>query len=289
MSRAAQEQAECKSIAVRASEFEMTERDFRFIAALIGKQAGIVLTSVKKPLVYGRLVRRLRALRLSGFREYCELLEDGDGAEMEHFMNALTTNLTSFFREARHFEYLQQTLLPRLLKQNHRKKLRIWSAGCSTGEEPYSLAMTVAESLPSDWDIKILATDLDSQVIAKAVAGIYMQERCESINKRRIERWFQRGSGTQEGSIRVRQELRELITFRTLNLLGPWPMTTSFDIIFCRNVVIYFDKPTQQVLFDRFADQLTPAGHLFVGHSETLYKVTERFNLLGNTIYSRVR
>lgn len=272
----------------RASEFIMTDQDFRFFADLIGKRAGIVITEVKKPLVYGRLVRRVRALKLSGFREYCELLARGDDTECEQFTNALTTNLTSFFREPRHFEFLRETLLPKLMKQSpNRKRLRIWSAGCSTGEEPYSLAMTVAEVVPSDWDVKILATDLDSQVIARASAGVYASERTENISQGLLKRWFQRGGGERADMMRVRQELRDMITFLPLNLLEPWPLRGQFDIIFCRNVVIYFDKPTQRVLFNRFAEQLRSDGHLFVGHSETLYKVSDRFTLLGNTIYGR--
>ncbi|MDP2142449.1 MAG: protein-glutamate O-methyltransferase CheR [Gammaproteobacteria bacterium] len=288
MSRSGQENAVTTNAGGRASEFIMTDQDFRFFADLIGKRAGIVITEVKKPLVYGRLVRRVRALKLSGFREYCELLARGDDTECEQFTNALTTNLTSFFREPRHFEFLRETLLPKLMKQSpNRKRLRIWSAGCSTGEEPYSLAMTVAEVVPSDWDVKILATDLDSQVIARASAGVYASERTENISQGLLKRWFQRGGGERADMMRVRQELRDMITFLPLNLLEPWPLRGQFDIIFCRNVVIYFDKPTQRVLFNRFAEQLRSDGHLFVGHSETLYKVSDRFTLLGNTIYGR--
>ncbi|WP_018953820.1 CheR family methyltransferase [Thioalkalivibrio sulfidiphilus] len=272
----------------RTGDFEFTDRDFRFIARFIGEHAGIVLSDAKRDLVYGRLQRRLRALGLRRFSDYCELLEQGDGEELEHFVNALTTNLTSFFREPHHFEYLQKDLLPRLLRERSERRLRIWSAGCSTGEEPYSIAMVVAETVPEDWDVRILATDLDTNVVATAAAGRYGADRVEGISEARRRRWFLRGKGANQGMVRVRPELQELIRFRPLNLLDPWPMRGAFDIIFCRNVVIYFDKSTQRVLFDRFAGQMRPDGHLFIGHSETLHKVSERFQLLGNTIYRRV-
>ncbi len=270
-------------------EFKFTEKDFRFIVKYIAEHAGIVLSDAKRDLVYGRLVRRLRALRLSTFSEYCDLLIQDNEVELEHFVNALTTNLTSFFREPHHFDYLQQTVFPHLLKTKQKKEIRIWSAGCSTGEEPYGIAIAAAESVPADWDIQILATDLDSNVVAKAQQGIYNLDRVEGIENARLKRWFRKGSGSNAGKVKVSSELQELITFHQLNLLHQWPMKTLFDIIFCRNVVIYFDKETQKVLFDRYANQLVSDGHLFIGHSETMYKVCDRFSLLGHTIYQRIR
>lgn len=272
----------------RAGEFVLTDRDFRFIARTIGEHAGIVLSDVKRDMVYGRLVRRLRALGLRRFSDYCELLEQGDTAELEHFVNALTTNLTSFFREPHHFEYLRNELLPRYIRERDGRRLRIWSAGCSTGEEAYSLAIVVAEVVPNDWDVRILATDLDTQVVRSAAGGCYAADRIAGIDERTRRRWFLRGKGLNEGLVRIRPELRELVTFRSLNLLDVWPMRGAFDIIFCRNVVIYFDKATQRLLFERFAEQMQPDGHLFIGHSETLYKVSDRFRLIGNTVYGRV-
>lgn len=279
-----------KSEAVnRDEEFEMSEKDFQYIAKLIGERAGIVISAVKRPLVYGRLVRRLRKLGLKSFSEYCAIVADENHEESENFVNALTTNLTSFFREPKHFEYLESTLLPKIANEKKNKELRVWSAGCSTGEEPYSIAMSVASVLGDDWDVKILATDLDSQVLAKAKAGVYPFERLSGISERNQKKWFLRGTGENSGLFRTRSELSQLVRFMPLNLLEPWPMRKNFDIIFCRNVVIYFDKPTQKTLFDRFASQMSANGHLFIGHSETLFKTSERFALLGNTVYRRLK
>lgn len=272
----------------RDSEFQLTDRDFSFIQAFIAKAAGIELSDAKRNLVYSRLVRRLRALNLPTFSAYCGYLESGDDTELEHCVNALTTNLTSFFRESHHFDFLERELLPRLLKEKRDRELRVWSAGCSTGEEPYSLAMVLAERVPESWTVRVLATDLDSSVVATGAAGQYTLERITGITDARRKRWFMRGKGAHEGQVRVRPELRDMITFKRLNLQDPWPLRHKFDFIFCRNVVIYFNKDTQRVLFDRFAEQLTPGGHLFIGHSETLYRVSERFKLLGSTVYQRV-
>ena len=273
----------------REREFELGDAEFETIRRLVGERTGIVLSDAKRDMVYGRLARRLRALGLRSFRDYLEHLQAGDDEEMVAFTNALTTNLTAFFREPHHFEYLQQTLLPALLqhKQGNRR-LRIWSAGCSTGEEPYSIAMVVRETVPEDWDVKILATDLDSDVVRHAREGIYRAERVEGLSRERLRRWVRRGRGDKAGLVRMAPALRQLITFKTLNLMEPWPMRGPFDFIFCRNVVIYFSKDTQRVLFDRFADLLPADGHLFIGHSESLHRVTDRFRLLGQTIYRKV-
>lgn len=273
-------------------EFNLTDKDFNVIRTLLGERAGIVLSDIKRDMVYSRLVKRLRKLQLDSFSSYCELLQAGDSDEITDFVNALTTNLTSFFRENHHFEYLSETVIPQLIKEkSNDRKLRIWSAGCSTGEEPYSIAMVIKESLPlaAGWDVKILATDLDTNVVEKASKGIYANERIDGIDKNRVKRWFKNGVDDNSDYVKVSPELQELIIFKQLNLLGPWPMSGQFDLIFCRNVVIYFDKPTQSILFDRYADHLIDSGHLFVGHSETLFKVTDRFKLLGNTIYRKVR
>lgn len=269
-------------------EFAMSDEDFQFIVQLIAQRSGIALSEVKRNLVYSRLARRLRTLKLKSFSSYCRVLTNDDGSELEQFVNALTTNLTAFFREPKHFEFLSETLLPAVRKAPDHTPLRIWSAGCSTGEEAYSLAMTLEGALPDSQDARILATDLDSSVIARARTGVYESSRVQSIPETRLKQWFQRGTGLNEGRVRVRPAIRERVTFRQLNLMEPWPMRKPFDIIFCRNVVIYFDRETQRRLFDRFADQLRPGGYLFVGHSETLHKVCERFRLIGNTIYQRV-
>lgn len=272
----------------RDSEFQLTDRDFNFIKQFIARQAGIELSDAKRNLVYSRLVRRLRALKLPTFSAYCSHLEEGDQTELEHCVNALTTNLTAFFREAHHFAFLERELLPTLIREKRDKELRVWSAGCSTGEEPYSLAMVLSECMPENWTVRVLATDLDSSVVATGAAGQYTMDRITGITDTRRKRWFLRGKGAHEGQVRVRPELRDMITFKRLNLQDPWPLRQKFDFIFCRNVVIYFNKDTQRVLFERFAEQLTPGGHLFIGHSETLYRVSDRFKLLGSTVYQRV-
>jgi chemotaxis protein methyltransferase CheR len=271
-------------------EFEFNDRNFQNIRQIVREHTGINLTDAKRELVYSRLSRRLRKLKLKSFNDYCELLAASDTSEITDFINAITTNLTSFFREAHHFAYLAEQVIPDLVSQmNRSQRIRIWSAGCSTGEEPYSIAITLKESIPNinQWDVRILATDLDSNVIAHGETGVYQQERIGGLSKQRLQRWFLKGTGNQEGSVRVSAELKELITFRQLNLMHPWPMKGPFDVIFCRNVVIYFDKATQRRLFERFANILNNEGCLFVGHSESLFKVTDRFRLIGKTVYEK--
>lgn len=268
-------------------EMHFSERDFKFIRKLVMERTGIVLSDVKRDMVYGRLSRRLRKLGLSRFSDYCEILKGDDDHEMVEFTNAITTNLTSFFREGHHFDYLRDTLLPGLMREKSDRKIRIWSAGCSTGEEPYSIAMTVKEAIPDSagWDVRILATDLDTNVLKKGESGIYDSDRVTGINKQKLKRWFRKGKGDKQGLVRVAAELREMISFRQLNLMNNWPMSGPMDIIFCRNVVIYFDKPTQKILFDRYSKILSDEGYLFLGHSETMFKTSDKFNLIGKTIY----
>ena len=251
---------------------------------------GISLSDAKRALVYGRLARRLRRLGLDSFDQYCELLQRDGSGELEQFTNALTTNLTAFFREPHHFDYLAATLLPKLMQEKAaHKRLRIWSAGCSTGEEPYSIAMALAETIPrlDLWDVLILATDIDSNVLAKGESGIYAEDRIEGLSANRKRRWFRKGRAGNAGKVRVVPELRQLILFNKLNLVDIWPMRGPFDFIFCRNVVIYFDKATQKVLFDRFARLLGHGSSLFIGQSESLFKVSDCFQLIGKSMYSK--
>lgn len=271
-------------------EFVFTDRDFEIVTRLVGEHTGIVLSSAKKQMVYSRLARRLRALQIHDFSSYLQQVNGDVNGELGNFVNAMTTNLTAFFREPHHFEYLAGEALPRLQLANaHSRKLRIWSAGCSTGEEPYSIAMVVREVFPaaSGWDLQILATDLDSNVLASAANGIYKAERVAGISQQRLRRWFLKGKGRNTGMVRVKPELRELVTFRQLNLMDPWPIKGPFDLIFCRNVVIYFNKDTQRKLVNRYAELMSPDANLFLGHSESLFKVSDRFKLIGNTIYQR--
>jgi chemotaxis protein methyltransferase CheR len=277
----------------QTTEFEFTDGDFDFLSSLVTSHTGIMLGGHKRQLVYGRLTRRLRQLGIASFAQYCRYVERHLDEELGELVNAITTNLTAFFREHYHFEHLAEHALPdRMAKCGSNRRLRLWSAGCSTGEEPYSIAMTLAETLGSDlpaWDARILATDIDTQVLARADGGVYPEERIEGIAPERKQRWFRRGTGRNQGKVRVDDRLHELIAFRPLNLMDSlWPMRGPFDIIFCRNVVIYFDKSTQARLFDRYADLLAPDGYLYVGHSESLHGMSTRFKLIGRTIYQRI-
>lgn len=271
-------------------EFIFTGDDFEQVRVLVHRHAGIHLSDSKANLVYGRLSRRLRSLQLQSFRDYLRYLHEHEHSELTEFLNCITTNLTSFFRENHHFEVLRDRVLPELISVARvRRQLRLWSAGCSTGEEAYSLAMVLREVLPDNtgWNVKVLATDLDTRVLEIARAGEYDMERVRNVAFERLQRFFQCGTGSNLGKVRIGSELRQLITFKQLNLIDTWPMRGPFDVIFCRNVVIYFDLETQSRLFDRFADILGDDGYLFVGHSETLQKVTNRFELAGQTVYRK--
>jgi chemotaxis protein methyltransferase CheR len=272
------------------ADFELTDAQFNRIRALVREHTGIALSDAKRQLVYGRLSRRLRALKLGSFREYIELLERGVANELEEFINAITTNLTSFFREPHHFEYLATDVLPQIVARDAGvRRARIWCCAASTGEEPYSIGMVLREAAPllHGFDIKVLATDLDSAVLATAANGIYNAERLTSVTSARASRFFRKGSGAHAGQFRVQDELRNLITFKQLNLMHEWPVRGPFDAIFCRNVIIYFDKDTQRALFARMAALQRPGDILFLGHSESLYRVSDQYELVGRTVYRR--
>ena len=271
-------------------EFEFTDSEFKRLRELVHARTGIALSDAKRELVYGRLARRLRKLKLASFAEYCQLVEQPQSDEIQELTNAITTNLTSFFREGYHFEQLAAEALPQLESQRTAtRRLRLWSAGCSTGEEPYSLAVVMRECLAhlANWDIKLLATDIDSKVVATAAEGVYPAERFKGVSAERVRNWFPQLAG-RPGFCAAAAGLKSLITFKQLNLLEAWPMRGPFDVIFCRNVVIYFDKATQRKLFDRMAEMQEPGGWLFIGHSETLHNVTQRYKLVGRTVYRRL-
>ncbi|WP_298637115.1 CheR family methyltransferase [uncultured Thiobacillus sp.] len=262
--------------------FEFTPRDFARVRALIYRQAGISLTESKQEMVYSRLARRLRAKGMSSFEEYLDRLESGrDSEEWEAFTNALTTNLTSFFREAHHFPILAEHLL------GMKAPLSIWCAASSTGEEPYSIAMTACEAFGTlTPPVSIVATDIDTNVLETAANGVYPIERIDKMARDRVKRFFQRGKGERAGLARVRPELRQLVTFKPLNLLAAnWPVSGPFDVIFCRNVMIYFDKPTQSGILARFVPLMKPQGLLFAGHSENFMYASDAFRLRGKTVY----
>jgi chemotaxis protein methyltransferase CheR len=276
------------AVSVDDREFPMSHRNYQRIKTLAYQLTGISLSDHKQNMIYGRLARRLRILELRNFDEYCELLASENAVEIREFVNAITTNLTAFFRENHHFDFLKSTLLPALLRSNARsRRLRIWSAGCSTGEEPYSIAMVLRSCVSlSTWDAKILATDLDSNVVATGKSAEFGLERASSVPAAYRQYLVEDAA---ENRVRIRDDVQNLVTFKQLNLLHPWPMKGPFDVIFCRNVVIYFDAPTQVKLFNRYAEILQPDGHLFIGHSENLHKICDRFTGLGRTIYRRSR
>src|SRR5450830_963077 len=263
-------------------EFDFTGKDFERVRAMIYKRAGIALADSKQEMVYSRLARRLRATGISSFVRYLDDLEAGRmGDEWEAFTNALTTNLTSFFREAHHFPLLAE----------HVKKLSgpitIWCSASSTGEEPYSIAMTLCEAYGSlTPPAQIIATDIDTNVLATGANGVYPMERIDKLSPERVKKFFLRGKGNQEGYVRVRPELRKMVTFKQLNLLGDsWPVQGQFDVIFCRNVMIYFDKPTQSKILSRFVPLMKPHALLFAGHSENFLYVSDALKLKGKTVY----
>ena len=269
----------------RDREFVFTGQDFERVRQLIYEHAGISLNPSKQDMVYSRLARRLRATGISNFRDYLALLESNNAAEWEAFVNSLTTNLTSFFREPHHFPLLAE----HVKKQKH--PISLWCSASSTGEEPYSMAMTMVDAFNSfKPPVTIIATDLDTNVLAKAEAGIYPDERVEKLSEAVVKRFFLRGTGAQAGFVRVRPELRAMITFRQVNLLNnDWPVRGPLDAIFCRNVMIYFDKETQLKILTRFAPLLQPDGLLFAGHSESFHNATHLFRLRGKTVYELMK
>ncbi len=264
-------------------EFDFSDQDFEKIRSLIYARAGISLGPAKRDMVYSRLARRLRALGLRRFCDYLEMLQrNGDDEEWEAFTNSLTTNLTSFFRESHHFPILSEHLL-----KGSGRSSTIWCCASSTGEEPYSLAITAVEAFGTFTPpVSIIATDIDTQVLNKAEAGVYPLERLEKMSAERVRRFFLKGSGTREGYAKVRPELQKLITFKRLNLLeGDWFVRGPLDVIFCRNVMIYFDKQTQAKILRRFAPLMRDDALLFAGHSESLFHVSDVFQFLGRTVY----
>ncbi len=266
-----------------SKEFGFTPRDFSRVREMIYQRAGISLSENKQDMVYSRLARRLRVLGLNSFTAYLDnLAADTNNNEWEAFINALTTNLTSFFREMHHFPILANFV-------KHRSgDIQIWCSASSTGEEPYSIAMTVCEAFNSlTPPVRIIATDIDTNVLGVAANGIYPVDRLEKMSADRVKRFFLKGKGANEGTVRVKQAVRDLVTFQPLNLLATtWPINTPFDVIFCRNVMIYFDKSTQSKILTRFAPLLKADGLLFAGHSENFLNITNRFKLLSKTVYA---
>jgi chemotaxis protein methyltransferase CheR len=273
------------------SGYAFSDADFNAIARRAHQEFGLHLTQSKKDLVYSRLTKRVRLLGLPDFRAYCSLIESDSGAEERtNMLSALTTNVTHFFREDHHFQTLRETVLPPLIAAARQgKRVRLWSAGCSAGQEPYSLAFTVLDMCPdaARLDIRILATDVDPAILARARAGIYSEDERPAIPEAMRARYLQ---PTPDGraTFTIADKPRDLITFGELNLMQDWPLRGQFDVLFCRNVAIYFDKPTQARLWARFAGMIPAGGHLFIGHSERVAGPAEAsFEGAGVTTYRR--
>jgi chemotaxis protein methyltransferase CheR len=272
-------------------EFAFSKADFEFLAGLAHEHAGIALSREKRNLVYSRLSRRLRALGLTSFGAYRERLEHGEAGEIERFINSISTNHTKFFREAHHFAHFR-TCVARPFAQRDRKpargRLRVWSAGCSTGEEPYTAALVLRHEIPdiARHDVRILATDIDTDVLSHASRGEYPAGILDGIPDQ-FCRYFPPAGDAHSSTLTVAQEVRSLIAFRQLNLVDRWPFKGPFDAIFCRNVMIYFDAPTRSRLIERFVQLIRPGGWLYVGHSESLLGSHPGLHLVGRTIYRR--
>jgi chemotaxis protein methyltransferase CheR len=260
-------------------EFPFEARHFKLIADRVYRFSGIRLPEGKREMVYARLARRLRSLGISSFDDYVRFLEL-EPAEWEHCTNALTTNVTAFYREEHHFKTLAEHAAA-----STGESYRVWSAGCSTGEEPYTIAMCLAESLPHP-NFSVLATDLDTQVLATAQEGVYPVASVLRLPEARQKRFFLKGTARQEGKARIRRELAAHVEFTRVNLMdAEWPVEAGLDAIFCRNVMIYFDKATQRGLVERFAGLLKPQGLFFAGHAESLLDQGRYFRLRGQTVY----
>lgn len=264
---------------IDGAEYALTQEDFSTIARIMRDEAGIALSQAKATLVYSRLAKRLRRLGLSSFAEYCELVEsDAGAAERQDMMAALTTNVTRFFREPHHFDHLRNMVLPSLVAGARAgKRVRLWSAACSSGQEPYSMALTVLAMLPdaARHDIRILATDIDRTMLATGRAGLYDENEVAAVPADLRERWFEPANNNTP-KLRIAEEARHLVAFRALNLVGAWPMAGRFQAIFCRNVVIYFDDETQARIWSRMVPLLDQAGALYIGHSERVSGGAER-------------
>ncbi|WP_313200496.1 protein-glutamate O-methyltransferase CheR [Rhizobium sp.] len=273
-----------------SGEYPLKRLDLSEIAAMIYADAGIYLNDSKASLVYSRLSKHIRNLGLRGFREYCELVSSPEGAAVRREMlSHLTTNFTRFFRENHHFEHLRDEVLPGLINRaKSGGRVRIWSAACSDGQEPYSIALTVLAMFPNaaDYDFRILATDIDPKILETARAGAYDENALESISPAMRKQWFRDVDINGRRKCQIDDKVKKLITFNELNLMAQWPFKGGFDVIFCRNVVIYFDEPTQMKIWSRFASLLPDAGHLYIGHSERVSGDAKHlFDNIGITTY----
>lgn len=268
------------------ASLELSQSQFEKISSVVYNLCGINLHLGKEVLVKARLAKRLRLLGLNNFNEYIDYLEqDSSGQELSLMIDSLTTNKTSFFREPQHFDYLKQHILPAVRAKSN--KLRIWSAGCSSGEEPYTLAIVIKETFSDadNMDIRILATDISTKVLGIAKEGIYSQDVLRDVAPELVSKYFTCIKANGNSTYKVNDDIKSLVCFARLNLMDEWPMKGPFDAIFCRNVMIYFDKPTQQELVRRYWELLAPEGHLFVGHSESLTASSHQFKYVQPAAY----
>ncbi len=275
-------------------QIDISEEDFKRVSDVIYKHCGINLHEGKKTLVRARLAKRMRSCKMGTAKEYIDyVLSMNDKKEFYNLVDSISTNLTSFFRERVHFDLLRDKYIPNLIakqaKHGGLKKFRIWSAGCSTGEEPYTMAIVLKEAFKetSGWDVKILASDVSTRVLEKASAGMYEADRVGQMPQQLLSTYFNKGTAGGAVAYQVKDELRKMIAFRYLNLMEPWPVKGPFDVIFCRNVMIYFDKPTQEKLVGRFYECLKSEGLLCIGHSESLTGVNHPYRYLQPATYAR--
>lgn len=269
-------------------DYVLSDDEFEQFRALVYRESGISLNQNKKSLIVSRLAKRLRALGLESFQSYFDLvIQDLGGDEFTQMLDLISTNKTDFFREPKHFEFLRDEILPHL---NTAKQVRIWSSACSSGEEPYTIGMVLFDGVaaPSQWDFKILASDISTKVLSHAAAGLYEEDRVKGLSSDLVRRHFLKGRGAQAGWVKVKPHLTDMVRFRRLNLMDErYPIRSPLDVIFCRNVMIYFDRPTQEQLMTKFYRYLKPGGYLFIGHSESLQWINHSFKTVAPTIYRK--
>jgi len=270
----------------------LTDGQFQKFSSLVYEKTGIYLKSEKKELLNARLGKRLRITGIASFQQYYDyVMSDASGEELVHLIDNVSTNFTSFFRESAHFDALTRTVLPGFLAQGRgqNKELVLWSSACSSGEEPYTMAMVVEDFVRAHPELRyrIMATDISTRVLAQARKGIYSDDRISKVPDSFLKRYFQKGVGEAAGHVRIKDDIRRVVKFDRFNLMGEFPWRTSIDVIFCRNVMIYFNRETQQRLVDKFHQALTPGGYLFIGHSESITGLRHAFTQVEGTTYRK--
>ncbi|MBU0728827.1 MAG: protein-glutamate O-methyltransferase [Proteobacteria bacterium] len=270
---------------------KLTDSQFLKFSELVYEKTGIFLKPEKKELLNARLGKRLRACGINDFKNYYNfVMGDASGEELIHLIDSVSTNFTNFFREKAHFDFLKANVLPGYIKgARGKKQISVWSAACSSGEEPYTLGMVLGDffSRYQDWNFSILATDISTRVLSHGERGVYSLDRVAGIPENQLRLFFQKGTGKSSGQVKVKDSLRGLVTFRRFNLMDVFPWKESFDIIFCRNVMIYFNRETQQELISKFYGSLVPGGHLFIGHSESISGIKHGFKQIASTTYQK--